>query len=429
MEYEEFEQTGSVAKDFKNVFFCMDKWKKLSLEEIRTHVFEALSQNVDYYNENILGIPASHLDAKVFYQDAPFLEDAPFLKTLIHNPNHIGCHTLGASEGFFKGTQQIEKEVIAICAQDILKGTGDFDGYVASGGTEANLQAIWVYRNYFMQEMGARLDEIVLISSTDAHYSSAKASNILQIAFEQVAVDQKNRSINQKAVRQVIAKAQEEGKRYFIIVANMMTTMFGSVDDVSCYTEVLIEMNLPFKLHVDGAYGGFFYPFAQPNNAINFSNPHVSSVTLDAHKMLQAPYGTGIFLVRKGWMRYAVTEEASYVEGQDSTLVGSRSGANAIAIWMILMTYGPHGWYEKTLVLNHRTSWLCGQLKQRRIEYFRYPDANIVTIQAQYLPPELCRKYGLVPDNHDSPAWYKIVLMDHVTVEKLEKFLAAFDEG
>ena len=27
-----------------------------------------------------------------------------------------------------------------------------FDGYVASGGTEANMQAIWVYRNFFVKE-------------------------------------------------------------------------------------------------------------------------------------------------------------------------------------------------------------------------------------------------------------------------------------
>ena len=325
----------------------MKKWRKLSQEEIKQRVFSALSENVDYYNENILGVPASHLDDRVFYQNAPFLEDAPFLSTLIHNPNHIGCHTLGSSESFFKGTQQIEKEVISICANDILKGEGDYDGYVASGGTEANLQAVWIYRNYFMQELNATTDEIALITSADAHYSSAKASNVLQISFYKVAVDEEDRSICREAVKETILQAQADGKKYFIVMANMMTTMFGSVDAIDCYTDVLTELDLTFKLHVDGAYGGFFYPFAKQANDMNFSNPHVNSVTLDAHKMLQAPYGTGIFLIKKGWMHFANTEEASYVEGQDFTLIGSRSGANAIAIWMILMNYGPHGWLDR----------------------------------------------------------------------------------
>jgi len=48
------------------------------------------------------------------------------------------------------------------------------------------------------------------------------------------------------------------------------------------------------------------------------------------------------FWVRKGLIHYATTKEASYVEGEDCALIGSRSGANAIAIWMILSTYGPN---------------------------------------------------------------------------------------
>ncbi|SMG42337.1 Pyridoxal-dependent decarboxylase conserved domain-containing protein [Marivirga sericea] len=299
----------------------------------------------------------------------------------------------------------------------------DYDGYVASGGTEANMQAVWIYRNYYKQEHQAKLDEIALISSADAHYSSAKASNVLQIDFYKVAVDENDRSISKQALENTLAQAQQDGKKYFIIMANMMTTMFGSVDDVNIYTDVLTDKGLDFKLHVDGAYGGFFYPFAKPKNALNFSNSHVNSVTLDAHKMLQAPYGTGIFLIRKNWMHYANTQEASYVEGQDFTLIGSRSGANAIAIWMILMTYGPNGWFEKTLVLNHRTEWLCKALKAKSIAYYRYPEANIVTIKAEFLNKEVCKKYGLIPDSHQNPMWYKIVVMDHVTIEKLEQFL------
>lgn len=402
----------------------MQQWKKLSQQEIRKRVFSALSENVDYYSQNIIGLPASHLDDKVFYQNAPFLEDAPFLSTLIHNPNHIGCHTLGESESFFKGTQKLEKEVIKICAEEILHCDTDYDGYVASGGTEANMQAVWIFRNYFMQEHKAELSEIALISSTDAHYSSAKSSNVLQIGFYKVQVDEEDRSISKQSVEDCISRAEADGKKYFIIMANMMTTMFGSVDDVTTYTDVLTERNLDFKLHIDGAYGGFFYPFANPKNNLDFSNPYVTSVTLDAHKMLQAPYGTGIFLIRKNWMQYANTEEASYVEGQDFTLIGSRSGANAIAIWMILMTYGPNGWFEKTMVLNRRTDWLCKTLAEKKIEFYRYPEANIVTIKAQYLEQPICKKYGLIPDNHQNPKWYKIVVMDHVTIEKMELFIA-----
>ncbi|MEM9391038.1 MAG: pyridoxal-dependent decarboxylase [Bacteroidota bacterium] len=401
----------------------MTPWKKLSPEAIRERVFGALKENVNYYNENIIGVPASHLDDKVFYQDAPFLKNAPYLSTLIHNPNHIGCHTLGKSESFFRGTQKIEKELIEICSNDILKGKGDFDGYVASGGTEANMQAIWMYRNYFLQEKQADIKEIVILCSADAHYSSPKAANILNLDIEEIPVNDEDRKMSYEDCLNVIKSQKAQGKKFFICIANMMTTMFGSVDEVSSLATALQSANVEYKIHVDGAYGGFFYPFSSINTDLNFSDDEVSSVTLDAHKMLQAPYGTGIFLCRKGLIHYANTDKASYVEGEDYTVIGSRSGANAIAVWMILMTYGPHGWYEKVLVLLNRTDWLCQQLDELNIKYFRQAASNIVTIQSDQLSHEIAHKYGLVPNDHNSPKWYKAVIMDHVTVEKMQPLI------
>lgn len=131
----------------------------------------------------------------------------------------------------------------------------------------------------------------------------------------------------------------------------MMTTMFGSVDNVDIYTDQLAKLSCDYKLHVDGAFGGFYYPFSDKNSKLTFNNPNISSFTLDAHKMAQAPYGTGIFLIRKHFIQNVNTQQASYIEGEDFTLIGSRSGANAIAVWMILAKNGPFGWQEKIFIL------------------------------------------------------------------------------
>ena len=131
----------------------MKFWKKLSHPDINKKISRALRENVNFKNDTTLGIPASKLDGEVFYDSASFLKDAPILRTFVQNPNHIGCHTLGESEAFFAGTQALERELIDLLAYDVLKGDDDaFDGYVASGGTEANIQAIWMYRNYFKRE-------------------------------------------------------------------------------------------------------------------------------------------------------------------------------------------------------------------------------------------------------------------------------------
>ena len=402
-------------------------WKKLTRAQINERIFDALNQNINYQDRKVLGVPATRLDQKVFYDDPLLMQDAPFLTALTQNPNHIGCHTLGESEHFFAGTQQIERELIGICAEDILKGSPDQqDGYVAAGGTEANIQAIWIYRNYFLRALNADLSEIAIICSDDAHYSMFKAANLLHLPIYTVNVDFDNRKLIKSAISETVKRAKTAGIQYFIVVANMMTTMFGSVDNTEDYIEILEKENLTFKLHVDGAYGGFVYPFSNKKNNLNFENPYVTSVTLDAHKMVESPYGTGIFVIKKGWMKYAYTEQAQYVQGLDATLSGSRSGANAIAVWMILMTYGPHGWFEKIHVLNYRTHWLCQQLDELEIDYFRQDQSNIVAIKSQCIPKNIATNFGLVPDIHgEDPNWYKVVVMEHVTVDELSELIDA----
>ena len=396
------------------------KWIKLTHEEIKTRVFKAIDGNVNYDKQNVIGIPASYLDDKIFSQDASFLSDAPFISTLVKNPNHIGCHTLGNSESFFAGTQEIEKELIEICAVDILKGeTGQIDGYVASGGTEANIQAFWVYRNYFMRKHAAARDEICILCSEDSHYSMDKGGDILAIDVIKVPVDSDTRQIARGEISAAIQRQQAAGKTYFIVVVNMMTTMYGSVDNIDHYTDALKAAGCQYKIHVDGAYGGFYYPFTKHNHKLQFTNPEITSFTLDAHKMAQAPYGTGIFLIRKDYIQYAETREASYVKGNDYTLIGSRSGANAIAVWMILMKNGPFGWEEKVFILQKRSEWMCQELKDLGVEFYRHPRSNILTIRSSCIDDKTATEFGLVPDNHSNPNWYKIVIMDHVTIEKL----------
>jgi len=408
----------------------MKYWKKLPHRSLQTRIEMALKENVDFENDTSLGYPASKLDNKVFYSDASFLKDAPTLKTYVANPNHIGCHTFGSSESAFKGTQEIEREVLRVMAVDFFKMEDEqFDGYIAPGGTEANIQALWVFRNYFINHFDAKVSEIAILASEDTHYSIPKGSNILNIDLISAPVHFESRELDTVALEQKVKEAIADGKKYIIVIANMATTMFGSVDDPDVYTNLLDSLGVQYKLHIDGAYGGFVYPFSNLKSSINFSNPKISSITIDAHKMLQAPYGTGVYLCRKGLIENVITKEAEYVEGMDLTLCGSRSGANAIAVYMILFTYGPYGWYEKISVLLMRTNWFCKQLDQLNIPYFRNEHMNIVTLYSSHVPNEIALKYDLVPEQHnDKNKWYKVVIMDHVEIDSLLKLINALKE-
>ncbi len=408
----------------------MKYWKKLTQKERQERIEIALEGNVDFAEDTSLGYPASKLDEKVFYHDAPFLKDAPSLKAYVANPNHIGCHTLGSSESAFQGTHEIEREVLRVLAVDVFKCEDEqFDGYIAPGGTEANIQAMWVFRNHFVYNHNAHNSEIAILASEDTHYSIPKGSNLLNIELLSIPVDFETRVIDEKALDRIVNQAIDNGTKYFIVISNLATTMFGSVDNPDVYTNLLESLEVPYKLHIDAAYGGFVYPFSNKKSTINFSNPKIDSITIDAHKMLQAPYGTGVYLCRKGLIQNVLTKEAAYVEGMDLTLCGSRSGSNAIAVWMILFTYGPYGYYEKVSILQMRTNWLCKQLDELDIKYFREEKMNIVTIHAEYIPKDIAEKYHLVPESHDgNNKWFKIVMMDHVEIDNLMELITALKE-
>ncbi|AGA77415.1 aminotransferase class I/II-fold pyridoxal phosphate-dependent enzyme [Echinicola vietnamensis] len=403
-------------------------WKKLSHEEVKKQIFGALAQNHNYRGEYpALGVPGTYLDTTEFYHDAPFLKDAPFMSVMVQNPNHIGIHTLSEESvlDLFQGTQKIERDLINLVAEEVFAGEqGQQDGYVATGGTEANIQAMWVYRNFFQAEYGAKTEEIAVVYSSDSHYSMPKGANLLNLHNIILEVDEETRQITQASLESKITEAKENGVKYFIVIANLSTTMFGSVDDVDRLGDFFTTANVTFRIHVDAAYGGFIYPFTNEESTYTFQNPYITSFTSDGHKMLQTPYGTGLFLIRKGYIHHVCTEEAQYIPGKDYTLCGSRSGANAVSMWMILKIHGSEGWKYKMASLCDRTERICTRLDRMGVKYFRNPHLNIITIKSEFISPRIAKKYNLVADSYEfKPKWYKIVVMHHVRQGVLDSFL------
>ncbi|EQC50726.1 pyridoxal-dependent decarboxylase [Bacteriovorax sp. DB6_IX] len=400
-------------------------WPALTEEAVSKRVFSCLEKNINFRDNILLGIPGTHLDERVFPLE-DLVRDKPFLSSFVANPNHIGMHTDGDSEVFFNGTHQLEVEAIQLCAQEIMRAkAGEYNGYIASGGTEANIQGIWQLRNYFQHKYKCSLAEIAIIHSVDTHYSVYKAGNLLSLKTLPIDVHFETREMDISCFELALKKAKEQGVKYFIFFANMGTTMFGSVDEISTFTPFLEKYGDDYWIHIDGAFGGFIYPFTHLESKMNFSHPKVSSITMDAHKMLQAPYGTGIFLSRKIFSDFTFTDKASYVKGNDSTLCGSRSGANAISVWMILNSYGSQGGIEFCQELIERTDFLCYCLDKIKVKYFRNPYMNIVTIPADQISEDMARKYHLVFDRVEKPQWFKVVVMDHVKVEHIDAFIDA----
>lgn len=397
-------------------------WDSMPAEAIQQAVQQAVARNAQFVRDRVLGFPGSVLDTRVF-PPHPVLMAHAWLSSLHNNPNHIGCHTTGHSEAAFEGTQAIERDVIRICAEQILGAQpGGTDGYVASGGTESNIQALWAHRNG-LRKRGHR-GRIGVLCSEDTHYSVDKGADLLGLPLYRVPVDPDRRSMHPDAIDQALRIARSDGLTALVVVLNLGTTMFGSIDDAEAVLPRVETSGFDTRVHVDAAFGGFIYPFTS-NNRLDFTDPRIHSFTLDAHKMLQAPYGTGIHLIRKGMIDDTSTESATYVRGLDCTLIGSRSGANAIAVWMILMTYGSEGGRQFCAELVTRTDRLEAALGQHRIRYFRQPGMNLIAMRIADLPPGLVERHVLVPDRHDDQAvWAKAVVMPHVTNARMDALIA-----
>ena len=83
------------------------------------------------------------------------------------------------SSPIFNGTQEIERELITLCAEQILKAEKGKRWLCSNRGTEANLEAMWIYRNYFRKEYEAKPEQVGVIFSEDTHYSIAKGCDLL----------------------------------------------------------------------------------------------------------------------------------------------------------------------------------------------------------------------------------------------------------
>src|SRR5690606_14472214 len=97
----------------------------------------------------------------------------------------------------------------------------------------------------------------------------------------------------------------------FLVVSSAGTTNTGAVDPMREISALCRAGGLWH--HVDGAYGASFHlcPELRPLLA---GLPDADSLTLDPHKGLFLPYGSGALLVRDGEaLRAAHSETASYM--------------------------------------------------------------------------------------------------------------------
>jgi aromatic-L-amino-acid decarboxylase len=169
-------------------------------------------------------------------------------------------------------------------------------GLFTTGGSMATFNAIVCARE---RHLGAEIRRGVLYTSDQAHHSvlkSAKLAGVMPDRVRAIASDDRFR-MRVDLLREAIAADRRAGLTPFAVVSSAGTTNTGAVDPLEAVADVCASESLWH--HIDGAYGAFFYLDASLRETLR-GLPRADSLTLDPHKGMFLPYGTGALLVRDG---------------------------------------------------------------------------------------------------------------------------------
>ncbi|MGF1692896.1 pyridoxal-dependent aspartate 1-decarboxylase PanP [Photobacterium kagoshimensis] len=279
-------------------------------------------------------------------------------------------------------------------------------GSFCSGGTIANITALWVARNNVLKADGEfrgvaqeglframkhyGYEDLAILVSERGHYSLKKAADVLGIGREcviPIKTDENNR-ICTDDLKQTLINLKAKRIKPIAIIGVAGTTETGNIDPLDELATIAQEHQCHF--HVDAAWGGATLMSNKYRHLLK-GIERADSVTIDAHKQLYVPMGAGMVIFKNPASMTAIEHHAEYILRKGAkdlgshTLEGSRSGM-AMLLFASLNIISRPG-YE--LLIN-------GSIDKAR--YF----ADLIKQQADFelvTEPELCLlTYRYVPE-------------------------------
>lgn len=310
----------------------------------------------------------------------------------------------------FPSAKILEEEAIKKIAS--LFSKPEARGYITSGGTEGNIAALWVARKLLKRKC--------VVAPVSAHYSIDKACELQQLKLLHTKLDD--------GYRASVENIQERMSRETLaIVATAGTTALGSVDPIKEIAELAGEFGC--FLHVDASFGGFVLPFLENPPAWDFAVDNVSSIVADPHKMGLAPIPAGSVLFReKNWLK-ALEFEVPYLSRISSTLLGTRSGASAAAVWAVLHSLGRKGYRKIVGRCMDLTRKLAEGIKKTDgLELVVEPELNVVAFKSKianlHKLNESLEARGWLASLNKQPKSIRLVVMPHHRPNHITSFLS-----
>ncbi|MDD2613443.1 MAG: tyrosine decarboxylase MfnA [Methanosarcina sp.] len=330
--------------------------------------------------------------------------------------------------GLFAGAHRLEREVIGMLgellhAQSVEIPSGESGensvcGYLTTGGTESNIQAVRGMKN--LVTMGRKKpDEILnIVIPESAHFSFDKVANMMGIEVKRALLDSEFK-VDISSVKSLI-DANTIG-----LVGIAGNTEFGQVDPIEELAKLALENEL--FLHIDAAFGGFVIPFLENPHSFDFKIPGVTSIAIDPHKMGLSTIPSGALLLRSPSFLDSLKVNTPYLTTKAQfTLTGTRSGASAAATYAVMKHLGREGYRKNVQYCMQLTAKLVKEARKLGFEPLIEPVMNVVALKVpnpDLVREQLLRKFGWNVSITRNPRALRLVLMPHNSDSDVEEFL------
>ncbi|AEA46311.1 tyrosine decarboxylase MfnA [Archaeoglobus veneficus] len=316
--------------------------------------------------------------------------------------------------GIFAGTWKLEQKLIKMLGE--LLHNPNAKGYICSGGTEANIQAIRAARNVIRRER--KIDRPNIVVPESAHFSFEKIGDILGVEVRRAKLDEEFK-VDVASVESLV----DENTVGIAGIAG--TTELGQIDPIDELSKLALQLGVP--LHVDAAFGGFVIPFMNKPYPFDFELEGVTSITIDPHKMGMATIPAGGILFRDEKFLNALIVETPYLTSRyQYTLTGTRPGTGVASAYAVLKHLGYKGMKQIVDECMRMTALLVEEMTSLGFEPVIEPVMNVVcfkTEKAEKIKEELYRRRWVI-STIKNPRAIRLVVMPHVTEEVVKGFIS-----